>query len=389
MLTSGRRALFVLLVALSLPGPLRAQSSGDSAAPAREVRAREQALSAAMHARDQPALEMLLAADYVLRGVPDVDRDTWIRNAVTLCWGDRSDIDDFQAHPVDDVVVATFELTFYRDPSNCRQVVLRSLVTDVWIRQGDEWRLQMRHAAAPPAAGAGVAAQFGVVPQPPPAWDVRSEFSLASTAGNTATRTIGVAGSALHRSDGSNTRASFSFLTSEADAVTNARALNSEARHGVRIGGRTDAFAQGAWARDRFAGIADRIAGGAGLAYKPALTRQHVLTVESSIGFTSERRTDESTLRFATATTAFEYAWTLKPGAQFTQQAALFADLEAAGNWRATSGTAISISLTRLLSLRASHGIEYRHAPVAGFRRTDMRTAATFVLSFQQRRLVP
>ena len=54
------------------------------------IRERELAVAAAMHARDRGALEQLLADDYVLRGAPDVDRATWIRNALTLCWGDRS-----------------------------------------------------------------------------------------------------------------------------------------------------------------------------------------------------------------------------------------------------------------------------------------------------------
>ncbi len=379
----------MLLVVLCLAPRLRAQGDGAPESIEREIRGREEALAAAMHARSADGLDRLLTPDYVLRGMPDVDRSTWIGNAVALCWGERSDIDDFNAHLLGDVVIATFELTFYRDPSNCRATVLRSLVTDVWTRQADGWRLQVRHAAAPPAAGAGVAAQFGIVPQPPPVWDIHSEFSLAATAGNTATRTIGIAGSALHRTERRNTRASFTFLTSEADAVTNARALTADARHGIRIGPRLDMFAQGSWARDRFAGIDERFVAGAGLAYKPALPRTHVLALESGFGFTSEQRIDRTIRRFANATAALDYVWTMRPGTQFSQLGVFIADLEAARNWRSTSTTAVSVSLTRLLSLRASHGIEYRHTPVAGFRSTDMRTAATFVLSFQQRRPVP
>src|SRR5581483_11237244 len=59
------------------------------------IRASEQALTAAMHGRNSTRLDQLLAADYLLRSVPDVDRQTWIRNALTLCWADGSDIAGF------------------------------------------------------------------------------------------------------------------------------------------------------------------------------------------------------------------------------------------------------------------------------------------------------
>jgi hypothetical protein len=44
--------------------------------------------------RDAAAFDALLAPDAVLRGAPDVPRDTWIATALSLCWGDRHEIDD-------------------------------------------------------------------------------------------------------------------------------------------------------------------------------------------------------------------------------------------------------------------------------------------------------
>ena len=37
----------------------------------------------------------------VLRGAPDVDRATWIRNATGMCWGDRVDVSDVAVHSQD------------------------------------------------------------------------------------------------------------------------------------------------------------------------------------------------------------------------------------------------------------------------------------------------
>jgi hypothetical protein len=123
----------------------------------------ESSLVDALHAQDRQHLQSLLAADYVARGTPDIDRETWLQNAVRLCWGDRSDLDHFRARRHDGVVIASFELTFYVDPRTCRAGVLRSLVTEVWVREAEGWKLKVRHAAAPASPG-DIAAQLHARP---------------------------------------------------------------------------------------------------------------------------------------------------------------------------------------------------------------------------------
>ena len=78
-------------------------------------------LADGLHARDRVQLESLLAEDYVLRGSPDIDRETWLQNAVKLCWGDRSSLNQFRARHQDDVVIASFEFTFYVNPPRAAQ----------------------------------------------------------------------------------------------------------------------------------------------------------------------------------------------------------------------------------------------------------------------------
>jgi putative salt-induced outer membrane protein YdiY len=350
-----------------------------------EIRARERTLVDAMHRRNRAQLEQLLAPDYVLRAVPDIDRETWIRNAITLCWGDRSDIDAFHARQHGGVVIASFELTFYVDPASCRPAVLRSLITDVWIRHPDGWRLQIRHSGPPPSATAGVASQYGIVPLPPPAWDVSGELSLVATGGNTSTRTMGLGGNMIHRTEATNTRASIAFLTSEVESVTKARSLAMQLRQGLRVTPRTELFGRGLYARDRFAGIADRTTAEGGMAYTARLPRRQAITSEGSIGLTVEQRLDATRLRFANGTGTVKYVWTVLPGTELTEDIGVTTDLEAARDWRGTSRTAVGVTLTRLVSLKASHAIEHRNLPVAGFGPTDMRTAAALVLSWQGR----
>ena len=381
-----RSGLLLALVLLAGPfaPPLAAQPHTGETPEALELRAEERALAEAMHRKDGARIDAILAPDYVLRGVPDIDRATWMRNALTLCWGDDSDIDSFAVRRVGTVAVATFVLTFYADPASCAPAILRSLITDVWVRDGNEWRLQVRHAAPPPA-GTSVAAQYGVVPLPPPTWEVGSELSLVATGGSTSTRTVGLGGTVTHRDDGATTRASVAFLNSATDSVTRAQSLNVQVRHGVRLGPRAQLFAEGLFARDRFAGIDTRGTVATGIAFTTRLARHHSLIVEGGGGYVAEQRLDATRFRFATANGAVRYRWAFTANGELSQDTEVIGDVEEAGNWRGSSVTAVRVALNHLLSLRASHAIEYRRRPVVGFSGTDSRTAAALVLSLQRR----
>jgi putative salt-induced outer membrane protein YdiY len=353
--------------------------------PETDILNRERALVDAMQARDRGRLDLLLAPDFFLRSSPDITRGTWLDNAVTLCWGRRADIDHFRAQSIGAVIIAYFDLTFYADPISCRPAVRRSVITDVWASEGPVWRLAMRHAAPPPAADAGVAAQYGAVPEPPPTWDVSGELSYVATGGNTSTRTAGLANSTTHNRNGHLTRAAVAFISSEADGVTQAESLRVQGRHGFRIGKRMELFAEAEYARDRFAGIDHRLASGIGVSYTAALPPRHTLRAEASAGYNTENRLDATEQQFATAVGGLHYTWTMRPGVRLAEDAGFTGDLETGANWRTASTTAITVTVTRLLSLKASHVFEYRHAPVPGFGRLDLRTSAALVFSIQRR----
>ena len=60
------------------------------------------------------------------------------------------------------------------------------------------------------------------------------------------------------------------------------------------------------------------------------------------------------------------------------------ADLQSGRNWRTNSETAVSMPMSRMLSLRFSNGLDFRHAPVPGFRRTDVRTALSLIVTLRR-----
>ena len=210
-----------------------------------------------------------------------------------------------------------------------------------------------------------------------------------ATGGNTSTTTAGVANTLTHSSNGHITRAAMAFLTSDADGVTQARSLRVQGRHGFRVGTRSELFAEAEYARDRFAGVDHRLTSGVGVSYTAPLGRRHSLRAEGSAGYNTENRLDQTEEQFATAVAALHYTWTMRPGVRLAEDAGFIGDLETAANWRTSSTTAITVTITRLLSLKASHVFEYRHAPVPGFGRLDLRTSAALVFSLQRRPPIP
>ena len=226
--------------------------------------------------------------------------------------------------------------------------------------------------------------QYARLPELPPTLELSSELSFVATGGNTSTRTLGARGSLTHRTKARQTRLSAAFLNSNVDEVTRAQSVTAQLRHGISLRSRVNLFGEGLYARDVFAGIEDRRTLSAGAAFTTPMPRGQTLSVESSVGYTAERRLDED-LRFATGSAALAYTWTMRPGTTLTEDLAFIADFEEASNWRSTSVTTISVTLTRLLSLKATQAIDYRRTPVLGFGPTDLRTAAALVVSFQRR----
>jgi putative salt-induced outer membrane protein YdiY len=383
-----RRTALLLLVLVA--GEVRSAAGQDAVpAPAAQLLAHERALADAVQKRDRAQLEQLLADDYVLRGAPDIDRTTWLKNSLTLCWGNRADIDGFELRQQDDVAIVSFVLTFYVDPLSCRPAVLRSLITDIWAQQGQNWRLRMRHSGPVPTTGADVRGQFGIVPQPPPTWKLDAELSASATGGNTSTRALGAAAIAGHRSKPATTDARLTFLTSEAGGVTLARAVTAQGRHARRLSERAEVFGRADYVRDLFAGIEHRSHVEGGLARIAAPTAQQSWSAALGIGVTIEDRLDAPQLEFATATAALAFNWTPRPGTAIRGETTLVMDVEAAQNWRTTNALAATVTLTRLLALRASQAFEYRRQPVPTFRRTDLRTTVAFVFTFERRPPLP
>lgn len=369
-------ALFLLSAAAAAAQP------ADLAPPILE---REQRLAQALQANDRPALEAILAPDYVLRGYPDIPRERWIANAIDLCWGKTFELSEFAAKQDGETIVASFIFTFDQDPATCQPAVLRSLITDVWTRREDgEWRLALRHSSAATRPGESVAQQFATVPEPPPVWQIASELSFVATGGNTDTQTIGTTTNLQHDQGPWETTARGAFVRSSAGGVESARSLLLEARPGYDVTPRLTFFGRTGFRRDLFAGIDARWAFGLGLAYEVLTGPAHTLRVEGGAGYDREKRISAPVLRNASAQTRAAYRWRFSPLFSVDVEGSASADPVDAANWRGSNKASATVAINRALSLKVSHSLEYVNEPVPGFRQTDTLTSIGLVIDFRR-----
>lgn len=369
-----RFALLAALLASLAPIPAGAQT------PEIEFRRLEEQLALALTQKDGATFERLLASDFAFRGTPDVDRATWIKNAVGLCWGEKFEISDVTVRGATaDSAIVFLVLTTFENPLTCAPATVRSLLTDVWVRTPDGWRLTLRHSGP---AGGDVAQQFAKTDPPPPRWERTAELSLVATSGNTDTKTLGAGGSVIFRPGVWVTHARAAYIRSATDGVDTAKSLVGDVRQSRAISPRVDVYGRAAYLRDRFAGIRHRTTLDAGFGWLAVDEAPHSLKFDAGGGVTHEARVTDESQTFAIGTLGALYRWRFSPTSDLTDQFLFTADLGDGPNWRARNTLALTVSMTRVLSVKVSYDLKRSNRPVPGFQPTDTMLTAALVAKF-------
>lgn len=65
-------------------------------------------------------------------------------------------------------------------------------------------------------------------------------------------------------------------------------------------------------------------------------------------------------------------------------EAGVSIDLNNAGNWRGSNKASLTVAMTRVLSVKLSHTLEFVNEPVPGFRKLDTITSAGLVVNLER-----
>lgn len=217
---------------------------------------------------------------------------------------------------------------------------------------------------------------------PPPLWSGKAELSFVSTSGNTDTQTLGVGTEVSYKPDPWSAVFKGGFVRAESDGDPKARSLDLSLRGGYKLSKEIELFGICAYYENGFAGIDNRWAEDLGVAWTVLSNAPHKLKLEGGFGYTKEARTTGDDLSFATARAALGYRWAISKTAEFAEDIAFVADLKESNDWRIANVTAVSATITSILSLKVSYTLNYLNAPAPGFKNTDTITAAALVAKF-------
>ena len=166
--------------------------------------------------------------------------------------------------------------------------------------------------------------------------------------------------------------------TRENDVTSQNRAFASY-QGNYKVNDRWYGLALASYEHDRFAGFDRRLSEAFGAGYTVVKTQNMSLNLEAGPAYRQTHFiTGESTRRVALRL-ATDYAWTIAPGIQFTENAVYYAQ---SGDSTLTSTTALTAKIRGALSVQASFLYNHEQHPPLGLDKTDTTTRVTLVYGF-------
>jgi putative salt-induced outer membrane protein len=225
-------------------------------------------------------------------------------------------------------------------------------------------------------------AQPQAPPTPPPEREGSAEFAYVGTSGNSRTQSIGAGGQVIYRPAPWEIQLKVSYVRNEAEAQLKAQSLTFNARGQRQLRPRLAAYGQYGYLRDRFAGVLDRNAVEAGLAYSLIDSAPHKLTADAGLAYANERRLVGNNLSTAAVGAGGAYVLKISSTSDFSEDGHFTFSLSEGADWRFTNAAAVTAKMTTVFSLKLSNTIRYVNLPVLGFDRTDTVTAIALVAKF-------
>jgi putative salt-induced outer membrane protein YdiY len=217
---------------------------------------------------------------------------------------------------------------------------------------------------------------------PPPEREGSAEFAFVGTTGNSSTETIGLGGEFIYRPSPWETKFKVNYVRNEAEGQLKAQALVLAIRAQRSITPRLAGYALYGYQRDRFAGILDRNAVEAGLAYSLVEEAPQKLVVDAGLGYANEQRLLGNNLSTATFGTGGLYALKISQTSELSEDGHFVFSLSDGSDWRYANALALSAKVTTIFSLKLSNTIRYLNLPTPGFKSTDAVTSIALVAKF-------
>ena len=219
-------------------------------------------------------------------------------------------------------------------------------------------------------------------PPPPPRTEGSAEFAFVGTSGNSSTQTIGLGGEYIYRPSPWETSLKLKYVRNESEDELKAQSTVLAFRAQRPIRPRLAGYGQYGYQRDRFAGILNRNAIEASVAYTWIEQAPQKLVVDTGLGYAHEGRLAGSDLSTATWSTGATYTLKISDTSELGEDGHFVFSLSDGSEWRYANTAALTAKVTTVFSLKLSNAIRYVNQPVVGFKDTDVITAVALVAKF-------
>ena len=219
---------------------------------------------------------------------------------------------------------------------------------------------------------------------PPPRHETTGEFAFVGVSGNASSTTVGLGYETIARPSTWVFRHRLSFVRNQSEGIQTAQAILYTPRVEKVINPRVSTFAEYAFFRDRFAGVARRHSGSAGLAMTLASSNRQKLTADLGAGYLEETRLAGANISSETWGTGAVYVLTLSDTSEISDDLGIVGTFEDADDWRLDHTIALTAKLTSVVSLKVSNAVRFSNLPAPGFKRTDTVTSVALVASFKR-----
>lgn len=214
-------------------------------------------------------------------------------------------------------------------------------------------------------------------------WENSFGLSFVKNTGNSDTQTFGLdyKGSRKPTPWGLDLRAYFN--SAEDSGVATAEQYYVGVRGVRKIGERWDVFAGLNGARDEFSGFKLRAIVEAGVTYHALLGPKHLLSFDGGVTYTDEDRIEPNPdISYAGAVLGLNYEYKITDKSSLTQAVAYFPNFDDSADWRISSETGLTASITDLLGLKLGYIYRYRNEPIGDAKATDTTTTVSVVMNF-------
>lgn len=211
-----------------------------------------------------------------------------------------------------------------------------------------------------------------------------AELSFVQTGGNTDVMTLSGKNTLKYRfSEKWIGQWDIGALYGKTDGIEVAERYYTDLRVDYKFSERIYFYGLGGWLKNKFAGIDQRYYLGPGVGYHFLNGERHFLSAEAGLSYAKEEYTDNTGDDFLEGRAFGKYEFVFNPKTKFSQTLEYLYNFDDSEKFRINSETALTTTLTDIISLKVSYVINYFNKPTPEYLdETDTIFSVALVANF-------